>query len=140
MDLNPLEIFRNYLSHVKKMLPKKIHCSYLDAEILNKKITNVILGYKVSSIDNLDTVRYSKNFESFNIANTFELFENFIRLDIYKTTGISYTEFKSMTKKEQMLMLEYLDLKNDTDNVDATLIEAEMESKNNNNNNDLYKF
>jgi len=136
MDLNPLEVFRNYLSHVKKMLPKKIHCSYLDAEILNKKITNVILGYKVSNIDNLDTVKYSKNFESFNIANTFELFENFIRLDIYKTTGISYTEFMNMTRKEQMLMLEYLDLKNDTDNVDATLVEAEIE----NNNNNLYKF
>ena len=139
MEMPPLEIISNYLSYVKKVLTTKHNYSYLDAEILNKKITNMILGYKVNSNDNLDTVTYLKHNDTFNIENVFELYENFVRFNINKLTGITYTEYKQMTKKEQTILLEYISLKNDTDNIDAELIEKSMDQQENQNKK-LYDF
>ena len=139
MEMPPLEIISNYLSYVKKVLTTKHNYSYLDAEILNKKITNMILGYKVNSNDNLDTVTYLKHNDTFNIENVFELYENFVRFNINKLTGITYTEYKQMTKKEQTILLEYISLKNDTDNIDAEIVEQTMDHQENQNKK-LYDF
>ena len=134
-----MEVISNYLSYVKKVLTTKHNYSYLDAEILNKKITNMILGYKVNSNDNLDTVTYLKHNDTFNIQNVFELYENFVRFNINKLTGITYTEYKQMTKKEQTILLEYISLKNDTDNIDAEIVEQTMDHQENQNKK-LYDF
>ena len=139
MEMSPLEVISNYLSYVKKVLTTKHNYSYLDAEILNKKITNMILGYKVNSNDNLDTVTYLKHNDTFNIQNVFELYENFVRFNINKLTGITYTEYKQMTKKEQTILLEYISLKNDTDNIDAEIVEQTMDHQENQNKK-LYDF
>ena len=141
MRLSPIDIISNYLSKLKEVLRTERTHSFLNAEILNRKIGNLLLGFRVNPNDNLDTVTFYKNNDTFIIDDTFRLYENYIRLNIHKITGVTLSEFKSMTRKEQELFLEYVSFKIDSENIDAELIEESIsEYDKTNPNNKLFSF
>jgi len=129
MNMSPLEIISNYLSYVRKYLTAERTYSSLDAEILNRKITLMILGYKVDSSSNLDTVTYLKTDDIYYNRRMFELYDVYIRMDIYKLTGVTFTEFKNMTKKEQEIFLEYVGFKIDSENIAAEIVEETLDKQ-----------
>lgn len=91
----------------------------MNAEIINRKITNIILKLPVSGTDNLDVVEYS-NSGNPHLTNTFmDIFEIFIRMNVYETTGIDYVTFKNMTILEQDMLKNYLGFKMDVLNIDV---------------------
>ena len=110
--MDSLSVIKNYVEKVIEVTPKnQQQLSYLDAEILNRKITNLLLNRYVSTDNNLDTVSYDVRNDTIVLDSIFDLFEQYIKLDIYKLTGITYTEFKKMSSTEKKVFMEYVDYK-----------------------------
>jgi len=108
-----------YINTLKKVVPKNTDLSYLNAEIINLKVTNILLKQPVNKNNNLDTVSYSESNNIYLTENFFTIYETFIRTNIYELTGIGYTEFKELSILERETMLKYLNFKLDTMNLDV---------------------
>ena len=105
--------------------------SYLDAVIVNKKICNLLLGRQISVEDNFDTVRYLSKNDPSMVDSLFTLMGQYLDLDIYKQTGISYTEFKQMTPLEKNVFLEFMTYKSEVENYDYQVAEKAQQAKQN---------
>ena len=141
MSLSPTKIISNYLSKLKEAIKTERTHSYLNAEVLNRKISNLLFGFRVNPNDNLDVVTYYRNNDVNNTSRLFRLYENYIRLNIHKITGVTLSEFKSMTRKEQEIFLDYVSFKIDSENIDAELAEKTLSGYNSNDpNNKLFSF
>lgn len=99
-----------YIKTVKKVLKNNGKNSYLNAVIINDKITNIIMGNPVSE-DNFDIVSFNNTKDLTLTESFFTLFEQYVRMGIYELTGVTYTEFKNMTVLESNIFLEYVDFK-----------------------------
>jgi len=116
-----------YLRTLREVLKSTNKKSFLNAEIINRKITNIMLKLPVNGTDNLDVIEYSNRGNPFITNNFMELFEVFIRMNVYETTGIDYNTFKNMTIVEQEMMKTYLGFKLDVLNIDVVDV---MQNKN----------
>lgn len=119
-----------YIKTVKKVLKNNGKNSYLNAVIINDKITNIIMGNPVSE-DNFDIVSFNNTKDLTLTESFFMLFEQYVRMGIYELTGVTYTEFKNMTVLESNIFLEYVDFKlsvTDIINTDVKGLEEETNS------------
>lgn len=128
------DVILNYLKKIASVTPTGAKFSYLGAVIFNKKVTRLLLGLEVSTENNFDVITYSDKTNINRTRSLFNLFENYIRMDIYKTTGVSYTEFKNMTTLERDLFIEYLGFKIDSGNIDFENSMSTLENDDINNN------
>ena len=103
---------------MKSLIIEDVSYSYLDAEILKRKIYRALVGEPLNSEDNFDIVNYSKTEDTKLVDSMFTLIEQYINLDIYKQTGISYTEYKNMTPLEKNIMLDFLTYKIEVEDFD----------------------
>jgi len=108
-----------YLKTLREVLKSTNKKSFLNAEIINRKITNIMLKLPVNGTDNLDVVEFSNRGNPFTTNSFMELFEVYIRMNVYESTGIDYNTFKNMTVVEQEMMKVYLGFKLDVLNIDV---------------------
>lgn len=135
MRMSNKDVILNYLEKIASVTPTGATFSYLGAVIFNKKVTRLLLGLDVSTENNFDVITYNPKTNINRTRSLFNLFENYIRMDIYKTTGVSYTEFKNMTIIERDLFIEYLGFKIDSSNIDFNNSTAALNEANDNNDN-----
>ena len=115
----------------------------MDAVIVNKKIYNILLNRNVSNTNNLDVVTYEHRNNTNFVDSLFTLMEQYIDLEIHKLTGITYTEYKSMTPLEKNIFLEHINYKVSVSNYDyekekEAMNEEEKKANSNNSNNSLF--
>jgi len=108
----------------------------LDAVIVNKKITRILLGRNINRDDNFDTVAYEHKDNPLFVDSLFTLMEQYIDLEIHKLTGVSYSEYKSMTPLEKNIFLEHINYKTTVSNYDFTEEEKRQKEEENKTNND----
>ena len=122
-----------YVKTLKDVLKNNGKNSFLNAVIINDKVTNIIMGHPVTS-ENFDVVSFDKSKDLTLTDSFFTLFEQYVRMGIHELTGVTYTEFKKMTVIEKDIFLEYVDFKlSTTDLVNEEI--KELENINNSNNN-----
>lgn len=119
-------IIKEYVGLVQQLLIPNKRYSYLDAVVINKKITNILFGRNISKTDNLDTVRYEERNNPYYIDSIFTLMDQYIDLEIHKLTGITYTEYKHMTPLEKNLILEHIKYKTLVSNLEYEEASKEM--------------
>jgi len=132
-----LRIVKDFVSTVYKVVEKDRYYTYLDAAIISKKINNILFNRPVSSEDNFDTVTYLDKNNTYQVDDLFLLLSQYVEQDIYKLTGVSYTEYKHMTPLEKNLFLEYVIHKNEIENIRYEELNKE---ENNNNNDNLFDY
>jgi len=87
--------------------------------------------------DNFDVVEYSNKKNIYNTKTAIQFFEAYIGMDVFKHSGITYTEFKNMTMIEQEMCIIFISYKTDISNIDVTELTT-PENNNHNNNQMLY--
>ena len=138
MNKPPYKIIRDYLDVVFSIKQPDRKYSYLDAVIINKKIAKILFGIKIRTTDNIDAVEYDDVMEISVSHSLLELYEFYVRLDIYKTLGITLNEFKKMSIREKNIMLDYLDYKLTIMNNEMDKIDKTIEDQKNDNHNALF--
>lgn len=123
------EVVNNYLSVASSLTVVSKELTYLDADIINKKITNRIYGLDIKNTDAFDTVTYNKQESAVINDNLFSLIGQYIQYNVYENTGIDYHSFKSMTVIEKDIMLRYLKHKNDVKDYLQEVQEEEEEQR-----------
>ena len=83
---------------------------YLEAEILKNKLFVFLVGGKINVDNNFDVTSYQEALDPNLIEESISLIETYIKRNVYKYSGISYTEFKNMTRLEQYILLLFLKL------------------------------
>ena len=111
MSKDTTKLVKDFIAKVKSLTIPDHTYSYLDAVILNKKIYNLLIGRQISIDDNFDTITYSGKNDASIIDSVFTLIGQYVDLDIYKQTGVTYTEFKQMTVLEKNILLEHVNYK-----------------------------
>ena len=129
LSKDTINIVRDFIKTIKSLVIKNNSYSYLDAVIINKKIYKVLMGEQISSTDNLDTVTYLDKNNTQLVDSLFTLIEQYMNLDIYKQTGLTYTEYKSMTPIEKNILLDFLTYKREVENYDYEAALKEQEEK-----------
>lgn len=104
----------------------------MDAVIVNKKITRILLGRTINRDDNFDTVTYDHKDNPLFVDSLFTLMEQYIDLEIHKLTGITYTEYKSMTPLEKNIFLEHVNYTVSVSNYDYMEEEKRQKDEENN--------
>jgi hypothetical protein len=115
----------------------------LDAAIVNKKIYNILLGRPVSTEDNFDVVKYNEKNNTNYVDSLFTLMNQYVDLEIYKLTGVTYTEYKNMAPLEKNIFLEHINYKVAVSNYDYEKEKEAMEleeNKANRSNESLFDF
>ena len=130
MKKTPTEVIETYVEMASKVVIPHMRYSYVDADIINRKITRALLGLSLTKETNLDTITYDTRGDTTLTNSLFQLFELYIRTDIRKMTGITYTEFKELSMIEKELLLEYVGFKVDVTDIDATTISDELSDPN----------
>lgn len=128
---NILSNIDRFLDLVFKHLPPRKYKG-LELRIIRKKLYRLLLGLKVNTKNNIDTVTYEPETNPNFIATLFDTVETFIKLDIHKLTGLSYNEFKNLTVLEQIVILEYVKQKKDEEAIVSDIVAEEadkLESK-----------
>lgn len=117
--MSPIFVINKYLEKISELVKPNIKYSYLDADIINRKITNILLKLPVDSSDNFDTISYSERGNTNNTKRFIQFFELYINLEVYKHTGISYSEFKEMSILEMETCIEFVSYKTSILNIDV---------------------
>lgn len=88
-----------------------------NAELINRKLTLLLFGLPISDNDNLDIITFnnSKHHTDRFVNN----FDNFIRLNINKLTGITYTEFNNMSVIEMNTLIDFVNFKMEVSDIDV---------------------
>lgn len=136
-DNTPLDIIRKYSDAVWKFVNKENKMSFLDAEIVNRKLTSYLLGLEVKEETNFDLVEYVDEEDSEDLEVLFSLYEQYVIYDIYKLTGISLTEYRTLNAREKNVLLEYVFYKTDLLNLSMSDAEDELDKLQENNNQDF---
>ncbi len=133
MSQAPVDIIKSYLKQLTLVTPENApKYSYIDATIINKKVSRLLLNLPVNSENNFDVITAGDSSDTFLTSTLFTLYEEFIRLDIFKITGISYSEYKQLTMIERELILLHVELKIDVNNIDSNEITNNLETNNGN--------
>ena len=85
----------------------------LNADIVNRKLTRVLLNLPVNKHDNLDIISHTIESKRYLTNSSFNSLDAYVRKGVYELTGISYTEFKSMSMIEKRIFNIYLNHKVD---------------------------
>ena len=126
MNMPALQVISTYVKKAREVVTVGSKYSYIDADIINRKITRVLLGLSITSDTNFDTVTYDTKWNPNVTDSLFQLFELYTRTDIHKLAGITYTEFKNMSVLERDLLLEYVGFKVDVTDLDSNTTLATM--------------
>lgn len=121
MYLSNTETIDDYVTTLYKVVTSVGKRTFLNADIINSKITNIILGIR-SKDSTFDTIEFSNSTDTTLTNSLFELFEIYVRMNVYETTGITYTEFKNMSIIEKETLNNYLEFKLETLNLTADMV------------------
>lgn len=123
MDMDLTTIVRRYIATLNKAIPDERSLNIWDAEVLRRKIALIQFDLPVSSNDNFDVVAYTPSKDTQLNSILFNHIDTYVNGDVYKKTGITYTEYGDMTSLEVGILLDYMSLKDDISEIDASNIE-----------------
>lgn len=115
---------------IKHIIPKRY--SYVKSEILLRKLYGFLCGIKPSNDNNFDTIKYTNALNPNLISQPFELLETYIKKGVNKLTGVTYTEFKNMTRYEQQIFLAHVNMLIDEENVVSEITNSKLDKLNDN--------
>ena len=125
----PLHKHIDYIiTEMRKVIPKQRYTA-IQAEILYKKFYNYIIGNPIRTVDNLDTVQYTDNDNPLLISDPITFLEEYIGMQVYKYSGISYSDYKEMTPYERYVALKFIALKRKEEQVVSEVMEKELDEE-----------
>ena len=113
---------------MRKVIPKQ-RFTAIQAEILYKKFYNYLIGNPVRTVDNLDTVQYTDNDNPLLISDPITFLEEYITMQVYKYSGITYSDYKEMTPYERYIALKYITIKRREEQVVSEIMEKELDEE-----------
>lgn len=85
----------------------------------------------VNNKDNFDTVKYDNAQNPNLITEPFDLVEVYVKKGVNKLTGVTYTEFKEMTRYEQQIFLSYVNMLIEEESVVSKITNDELDKNKN---------
>lgn len=86
-------------------------------------------GVNVTNKNNFDVVAYTNALNPNLITEPFDLMEVYVKKGVNKLTGVTYTEFKEMTRYEQQIFLAYTNMLIEEENVVSKLTNEELDKQ-----------
>ena len=107
MKKSTYELVKSYVDTVFSLdiyMDKK---TYLNAGKVNRKISRILLDLPLNDDDNLDIVTYTDSSDRYLTEQFNDIYEKFVKMNIHELTGITYTEFLSMSIVELNKFFKY---------------------------------
>ena len=117
ISLGSRKLVDNYVELLYGTDIKLTKATTMNADIVNRKLTRVLMGLPISNKNNLDIVEHTIESKRYLLARPFYNIDSYLRRGIYELTGVSYSEYKNMTTTERKIFDTYLEYKMEVANI-----------------------